>query len=147
MLLPPFPRPFARSQPALGPVALVPALDGADPRQLAPLVAHTDRLRLPPGRVLALAGASARELVVIVSGEAVVLGPGGSRAFVGADTEIGFPEVLTHERHAATVMTVSDVEVVVVAGPAIRWAHLEGLTHSGPGEIAEAAGAGLALAG
>lgn len=144
MLLPPFPRPFARSQPALGPVALVPVLDGADPRQLAELVPHTDRLRLPPGRVLALAGATARELVVIVSGEAVVLGAGGGRTFVGADTEIGFPQVLTHERHTATVMTVSEVEVVVIAGPAIRWAHLEGLTHS---EAAETGEPGLALAG
>jgi CRP-like cAMP-binding protein len=126
---------------------LVPALDGADPRQLAALVAHTDRLRLPPGRVLALAGATARELVVLIEGEAVVLGPGGSRTFVGADTEIGFPEVLTHERHAATVMTVSDVEVVVVAGPAIRWAHLEGLTHSSTGGPAATDEVGLALAG
>lgn len=132
MLLPPFPR----RQVPLGPVALVPALAGADPRRLTELVPHTDRLRLPPGRVLALAGATARELVVLVEGHAAVLGPDGRREVIGPDTEIGGAELLTHARHPATVVTVSEVEVVVVSGPAMRWAFVEGLAQIEPAPVA-----------
>ena len=107
-------------------------LRGADRRRLAELAPYTDRLRLPPGRALAHAGRTARELIVIVAGEAAVLDGDGVADVLHAGARIGGDEVLRNERHAATVVTASEVEVVVLNGPAVLWAHREGLVAIGP---------------
>jgi hypothetical protein len=104
----------------------VPSFRDGDRRLLAPMARHSDRLRLPPGRTLARAGETARELIAIVAGEATMLRQDGTMARLRAGDEIGGPEVLGNERHAATVVAASAIEVVVVNGPAVRWAHQVG---------------------
>jgi hypothetical protein len=116
-----------RRNPDIEAVLAVPAFRHGDPRRLAELAPHADRVRLSPGRTLARAGQTARELVVIVSGEAAVLREGAVRAALQAGAQIGGDEVIRNERHTATVVTTSEVEVVVVNGPAVVWAHREGL--------------------
>jgi hypothetical protein len=127
----------------------VPAFRGADPRRLAELATHTDRLRLPPGRMLVAAGEVARELVVVVAGEAVAHHDDGTTTALRPGAQIGGAEVVRHERHPATVMTTTEVEVVVVNGPAVLWAVREGLVGPLDRPAHEAAGqpAGTGLRG
>jgi CRP-like cAMP-binding protein len=105
----------------------VPALRGADRRRLAELAPHADRLRLPAGRTIVRAGATARELAVIVTGQAAERFPDGRTAVLTAGAEIGGRETVERRPHPATVVSLTDVEVVVVNGPAVMWAHDEGL--------------------
>jgi hypothetical protein len=116
-----------RRRPDVGLLLDVPALADAGPSRLADLAPHADRLRLPAGRTIAFAGASARELVVVVSGQAARLSDDGPPAVLPAGAEIGGHEVVDRRPHPATVVSLTDVEVVVVNGPAVRWAHDEGL--------------------
>jgi hypothetical protein len=108
----------------------VPSFRDGDPRLLAPMARHSDRLRLPPGRTLVRAGETARELIAIVAGEAIMLRPDGTVARLGAGDEIGGEEVVRNERHAATVIAASAVDVVVVNSPAVRWARHVGVAGS-----------------
>jgi CRP-like cAMP-binding protein len=91
---------------------------------------HSDRLHVPPGRTLVRAGETARELIVIVAGEATVRRRDGTTARLRAGDEIGGREVLRRERHADTVVAASPIEAVVVNGPAVRWAHQVGAARS-----------------
>ena len=116
-----------RRRPDLGPLRAVPALQHADPRLLAELAPHTDRLRLPPGRILARGGHAARELIVIASGQAALLSQDGRTGIVSAGAHIGGDEVVRRCPHPATVVALTDVEVVVIAAPAVLWANREGL--------------------
>jgi Cyclic nucleotide-binding domain len=116
-----------RRNPDIEALLAVPAFRHGDPRRLAELALHTDRVRLPPGRTLAQAGRTARELVVIVAGEAAVVRDGAVTAALQAGAQIGGDEVIRNERHTATVVTTTEVEVAVVNGPAVVWAHQEGL--------------------
>jgi CRP-like cAMP-binding protein len=125
-----------RQRPDIRLLLRVPALTHADPRRLAELARHTDRLRLPPGRTVVRAGATARELIVVLAGEAAVVHADGVRALLGPGAEIGGCEVLSHERHAATVVATSALDVVVVNGPAVRWAAAEGVARLGRGRPA-----------
>jgi len=116
-----------RRRPDVGPLLDVAALADAGPSRLVDLAPHADRLRLPAGRTLARAGATARELVVVVSGQAARLSDDGRPALLPPGAEIGGHEVVERRPHAATVVSLTDVEVVVVNGPTVRWAHDEGL--------------------
>lgn len=109
-----------RRQPDVGALLRVPDFADVDRRHLAGLAAHTDTLRLPPGRTLVSAGATARELIVILSGEAVAVGSDGTRSVLPAGTTIGRSELLSHTRHPATVVATTPLKVVVVNGPAFR---------------------------
>lgn len=121
-----FPR--RRRRPDLGPLLQVPAFRHLAPRQLAKMAPHTDRLRLPAGRVVIRAGEPARELVVIVAGEATIEPPPRRPvAALGPGAQIGGWELVCNERHAATIVARSDLEVVVVHGRAVRWAQYEGV--------------------
>jgi hypothetical protein len=121
-----------RQRPDFSLFRRVPALAHADAGRLTELARHTDRLRLPAGRTVVQAGATARELIVVLAGEAAVLRADGSRAVLGPGAELGGCELLTHERHAATVVATSALDVVVVNGPAVRWAHAEGIARLTP---------------
>lgn len=118
-----------RGRPDVGTLLDVPALAGAAPRRLADLAPHADRLRLPAGRTIARAAATARELTVVVSGKAARLGPDGRMTVLPAGAEIGGHELVARRAHPATVVCLTDVEVVVINGPAVRAAHDEGLLH------------------
>jgi CRP-like cAMP-binding protein len=104
-----------------------PSLRHADPRRLSALAPHSDRLRLPPGRPVARAGEAARELVVVLAGEAIAVHPDGRRTTLGPGTELGAPELLARRPTPVTVIAGADLEVLVVNGPAVRWAYAEGL--------------------
>ncbi|HLM62751.1 MAG TPA: cyclic nucleotide-binding domain-containing protein [Acidimicrobiales bacterium] len=121
-----------RRRPDVGPLLRVPAFAHGDPGRLAELARHTDILRLPPGRTLVRAGATARELIVLLAGEAAVLRADGTRAVLRPGAQIGGCELLGRERHAATVVATSALEVVVVNGPAVRWALAEGIAELAP---------------
>jgi len=116
-----------RRRPDLGPLRAVPVLRDADPRLLAELAPHADRLRLPPGRILARGGHTARELIVIVSGQAALLSQDGRTGIVSAGAQIGGDEVVGRCPHPATVVALTDVEVVAITAPAVLWANREGL--------------------
>jgi hypothetical protein len=83
-------------------------------------------LRLRPGQTIASTGAAARELVIVLSGKAEAVHDDGRRSTLRPGAEIGGAELLAGGRHVATVIAVSDIEVLVVNGPAARWAHAEG---------------------
>lgn len=119
--------PSRRRRRDVGPLLDVPALRDAGRRRLADLAPHADRLRLPAGRMIARAGDAARELTVVVAGQAAPLSQDGRTAVLSAGTEIGGHEVVDRRPHPATVVSLTDVEVVVVSGPAVLWAHREGL--------------------
>ena len=116
-----------RRRPDIGPLQAVPALRDADPRLLAELAPHADRLRLPPGRILARGGHTARELIVIVSGQAALLSQDGRTGMVSDGTQIGGDEIVRRCPHPATVVALTDVDVVVLTAPAVLWANREGL--------------------
>jgi hypothetical protein len=124
--------PSTRPRPDVGPLLRVPALTQADRRRLAELVPSTDVLRLPPGQALVTAGAPAAELIVLLSGQVAVLHPDGTGAVLRAGTQVGLHELLAYRRHAATVVALTPLEVVVVNAPAVRWAHAEGLVRYAP---------------
>jgi CRP-like cAMP-binding protein len=96
------------------------------------MVPHTTCLRLPAGRALVRAGEVARELIVILSGEAMTEGPGDRLVTLGPGTEIGGREALRHERHATTVVAATPLDVVVVTGPSLRWADAVGVARLAP---------------
>ena len=133
MKLPPVHLP-SRRRPDVGPLLDVPALRGASRRRLAALAPHADRLMLPPGRPLARAGDTAREMTVVVAGQVALTSGDGHTAVLSAGAQIGGNEVVHRRPHPATVVTLTDVEVVVLAGPAVVWAQREGLLHLTPRE-------------
>jgi hypothetical protein len=110
----------------------IPGLAGADSRRLAELAPHTDRLRLLPGRTLVEAGTAAREVIVILDGEAAALRPDGGWTVLRAGTQIGAAELLAGGRHPATVVATFSPEVVVLSGPAYLAGHRDGLVHLPP---------------
>jgi len=86
-------------------------------RALAPLEPHVDEVHLPAGTVLARAGTAARELGVVLSGEVRTDTTRG-----GPGTRVGVAALEWGGRHTADVVATTDVTLVVVAGPACRWA-------------------------
>jgi hypothetical protein len=67
-----------------------------------------------------------------VAGEAAVLHADGTRAALRPGDDIGGRELARRERHAATVVAATALEVVVVNGPAVRWAYAEGIAQPAP---------------
>jgi CRP-like cAMP-binding protein len=92
-----------------------------DTRALAPLAAHADRLDPRPGTPLARAGEHAREVVIVVDGDAVVIGRGGVER-LGPGSWVGAREVLSGTAHGDTVVAGDGLRVVVLPAPAFRWA-------------------------
>ena len=85
---------------------------------------HATRLRVREGVVLARPGQGGREAIAVLAGEALRLcadEPAGVGT-LGPGAWVGAAEVLTGARHAATVVAGAGLEVVVVNGPAFRWA-------------------------
>ena len=118
---------LSRRRRDIGPLLDVPALRDADRRSLAHLAPHADRVRLPAGRTIARAVDTARELTVVVAGQAALLSRDGRTAVLSAGAEIGGHEVVDRRPHSATVVSLTDVEVVVVNVPAVLCAYHEGL--------------------
>ncbi len=110
-------------------------------RALAPLAAHADRLRVTSGTVVAREGHLVREMVIVLSG--ALLATRGRRpvgAF-GPGTAVGGAELLAGGVHQATLVAGEGLEVLVLTGPAYRYAvqTLPGLTGELPGALRDAA--------
>jgi CRP-like cAMP-binding protein len=106
----------------VGVLAGVPPFDRYPPVLLAPLAVHADRLRLRDGTVVAREGRWAREVAVVVAG--VLLAHRGDRpiGLFGPGTWVGAGELLDDRPHPVTLVAGEGLEVLVVTGPAYRWA-------------------------
>jgi CRP-like cAMP-binding protein len=110
----------SRTAPSL--LAGVFPFDSWSPGELRPLVAHTDRVRVRPGTVLAEQGRRVREAVAVVAGEAVAQGGALDGRRYGPGSWLGGAELLAGESYPSTLVAGTDLELVVVNGPAFRWA-------------------------
>lgn len=95
--------------------------EGCDRRRLADLVFHAGRIRVRPGTVLAEAGRTARELIVVVEGT-VQTQRGPVTLVHGPGLAVAPDAVARRARFPLTVTAVGEVEVLVVNGPAFGWA-------------------------
>lgn len=104
--------------------------DGGSRRRLAQIAPHTDRMRLPGGTVLAEAGRTARELIVLLDGVAGT-DDGSATGTLAAGQAVAPAAVATAAPFPATVTADGEVEVLVINGPAFRWAlhEIPGLAH------------------
>jgi CRP-like cAMP-binding protein len=95
---------------------------GYGAHELAPLVPHADRLVVLPGAALAEAGRRPHEVLVLLSGEAHLVGGPHDGAGLAPGALIGAREELTGGSHEATVVAGAGVAALVLTGPAFRWA-------------------------
>jgi CRP-like cAMP-binding protein len=100
----------------------IPPFDRYAPRTLAPLSPYVDWVRPRPGTVLATEGWMVREVLVVLAGEIQATRQGRRLRRFGPGERIGAAELLCGARHLATLVAGDDLEVVVVNGPAYRWA-------------------------
>lgn len=119
-----------RSRPDVSALAGVALFDGYGRRRLAALALHVDRVTIAPGASLARAGRRAHEVVVVLSGEAIVRRAGVEVARVGPGAAVGAVETPTAAAHEHDVVAVTPVSALVIEGRAFRSAvqTLPGLT-------------------
>jgi CRP-like cAMP-binding protein len=91
-------------------------------RALEPLAAHTDRLWVPRGTVVAREGHLVRELVIVLSGALLATRDKQPVGAFGPGTAVGGADLLTGALHQATLVAGEGLEVLVLAGPAFRYA-------------------------
>ena len=113
---------MGRRRPDVSVFAGVPLFDGYPGRQLAPLARHADRLVVTSGTPLAQERSHAHEVVVILTGEAVVVRDGLEIGRLGPGDVVGAREELAGVPHDATVLAGSGLSALVLTGPAFRWA-------------------------
>jgi CRP-like cAMP-binding protein len=89
-------------------------------KELGHLAEHTDVLRVPAGTQLAQAGAPVRQFLAVLEGSVELRGLHGGVA--GPGTQIGATELASGDAHPATVTAELDSTLVVIFGPAFRWA-------------------------
>jgi CRP-like cAMP-binding protein len=111
-----------RRRPDVSVLAEVPPFDRYAHTSLAPLVPHADRLRLADGAVVVREGHRARQLVIVVAGALLATRDGRPVEALGPGTWIGGDELLADRVHDCTLVALEGVEVVVLNGPAYRWA-------------------------
>jgi CRP-like cAMP-binding protein len=112
----------ARRRPDVSVLAEVPPFDRYARTSLAPLIPHADRLRLAEGAIVVREGHRARELVIVVAGALLATRDGRPVEALGPGTWIGGDELLADRAHDCTLVALEGVEVVVLNGPAYRWA-------------------------
>lgn len=103
---------MGKTRPDITSLRAVSLYHGVPDRQLEELAPHADVIRLAAGEVLAEAGRTVRQLVVVLDGEVDGDTPDGA---------IGARELVEDRPHQRTVTTVSDSTVVVISAPAFRW--------------------------
>jgi CRP-like cAMP-binding protein len=106
----------------LGRLRAVAPFDRYPEDALQVLAPQTDQLHVRAGTVLAREGASAREFIVVLSGQVTAMRSEVAVDRAGAGTQIGGSALVQDEAHDATWMADSDLDVLVVNGPAYRWA-------------------------
>jgi CRP-like cAMP-binding protein len=113
---------MVRHGPDLEPLASVAPFDRYPRRRLRRLAAHTDRIRVPAGTVLAREGGLVHEMVVVVNGEVVASRRDGSERRLGDGARFGANELMTGAPHPDTLVAGGTLEVLVINGPAYRGA-------------------------
>ncbi|HEX6567949.1 MAG TPA: cyclic nucleotide-binding domain-containing protein [Acidimicrobiales bacterium] len=111
-----------RRRPDVSAFAGVALFDRYDARTLAPLAPHADRLVVTPGQTLVQEGHRGREVVVILSGEAIVTRSGVEVGRLGPGAVLGAREELAGTPHATSVVAAGGVSALVLTGRAFRWA-------------------------
>jgi CRP-like cAMP-binding protein len=113
-----------RNRPAYesSPLAGVAPFDRLAPDELRPLAANTDRVTVSEGTVLAREDRPAKEFIVVLSGEAIALRHGREVGRLDVGTQLGGPSLVEGVPNDVTVVATTEVEVLVVHGPAYRWA-------------------------
>jgi CRP-like cAMP-binding protein len=91
-------------------------------RELGPLAANADRVSVPEGTLVAREGWLAKEFIVVLGGEAIALRHGREVGRLGAGTQLGAMSLVDGVPNDVTVVAGTDLEVLVVHGPAYRWA-------------------------
>lgn len=100
----------------------MPPFDGYPRRALTLLAAHVDQMRVAPGAVLAHEGWMVRQVFVVLSGEVHAWRRGRRLRRFGPGEQICAAELLCGAGHLATLVAGDDLELLVVNGPAYRWA-------------------------
>ena len=90
--------------------------------QLAALLPNADVIDVAAGTVIAEGGASAQQFVGIVDGYVEALDEHGRTTVVGPRGQIGARELLDDRAHSVTLAARTAATLVVVFGPAFRWA-------------------------
>jgi CRP-like cAMP-binding protein len=103
-------------------LAEVPPFDRYARTSLAPLIPHADRLRIADGTVVIREGHRARELVIVVAGALLATRAGRPVGALGPGTWVGAQELLASRAHDCTLIAAEGLEVLVLNGPAYRWA-------------------------
>jgi CRP-like cAMP-binding protein len=92
------------------------------PDDVWPMLAeHTDRLSVPAGSVLAREGELARQFVLVLDGEVATSGV-EQTTLRDPGVQIGARELMWGQPYDATWTALSELDVLVVNGPAFRWA-------------------------
>lgn len=112
----------ARRRPDVTLLAEVPPFDRYARTSLAPLIPHADRLRIADGTVVIREGHRARELVIVVAGALLATRAGRPVGALGPGTWVGAQELLASRAHDCTLIAAEGLEVLVLNGPAYRWA-------------------------
>jgi CRP-like cAMP-binding protein len=113
---------MSAQNPTISVLSQIAPFDRVPPREMRELATHVDHIRVGAGSVLAREGATAREFIVVLSGDVLAsrADSGGDRLGVG--TRIGADALTEHRPHDRTWRAVTDVELLVVNGPAFRFA-------------------------
>ena len=98
----------------------VPLFARCSKKELEAIAAEADELELPAGRDLAVEGASGREFVVIVAGEADVRRKGRRINTLRDGDFLGEIALLTGAPRTATVMSTSPCHVLILTDRAFR---------------------------
>jgi CRP-like cAMP-binding protein len=112
----------ARRRPDVALLAEVPPFDRYARTSLAPLIPHADRLRIADGIIIIREGQRARQLVIVVAGALLATRGGRPVGALGPGTWVGAQELLTGSAHDCTLVAAEGLEVLVLNGPAYRWA-------------------------
>jgi CRP/FNR family transcriptional regulator, cyclic AMP receptor protein len=128
---------MARTDDVLEYFRRVPMFASCSKKDLKTIAANAERVRVPPGRVLAEQGQTGREAFVIVDGRARVLRNGRKIATLGPGQIFGELSLLDRAPRNATVVADTDMELLVLgqrefakivdAAPAFARALLTGL--------------------
>jgi CRP-like cAMP-binding protein len=93
-----------------------------DADQLATLLPNADVIEVAAGTVIAQAGTSAQQFVGIVDGYVEAVDEHGRTTVMGPREQIGARELLDDRAHSVTLTARTATTLVVVFGPAFRWA-------------------------